>query len=270
MALATIVIPTFNQAAYLPACVDRCLFQTHEELEIIIVDGGSGDGTKDFLDALPGRIGGAYAEPVVRMDAGGNVVRERVLTYPQNRRVEIVRFEHDIGPTRTYNEGLARARGEYCTYVPGDDLPYPHMIEELAGVLARTGADFAYADQDVVEDDGRVYRRMTFPEFDFKACLADWYHLGVCRLYRTRLHEMVGLMDESFTSANDYDHYLRFAMAGARFVHVPRVLYGVRRHGPVRPTGQHTPSRYANLLAESCRLAQRARDFLDGQGADRP
>ena len=120
MALATIVIPTFNQAAYLPACVDRCLFQTHEELEILIVDGGSTDGTKDFLDALPGRIGGTYAEPVVHMDALGNVVRERVLAYPQNRRIEIVRFEGDIGATRTYNEGLARARGEYCTYVPGD------------------------------------------------------------------------------------------------------------------------------------------------------
>ena len=270
MALATIVIPTFNQAAYLPACVDRCLLQTHPDLEIIIVDGGSTDGTKDFLDALPGRIGGAYAEPVVRMDALGNVVRERVLTYPQNRRVEIVRFEHDIGPTRTYNEGLARARGEYCTYVPGDDLPYPHMIEELAAALDRTGADFAYADQDVVEDDGRIYRRMAFPEFDMKACLAEWYHLGVCRLYRRRLHDTVGLMDEAYTSANDYDHYLRFAMAGATFVHVPRVLYGVRRHGPARPTGQHTPPRYANLLAESCRLATRARAFLDALDAARP
>ena len=270
MALASIVIPTFNQAAYLPACVDRCLFQTHPELEIIIVDGGSTDGTKDYLDALPGQIATAAAEPVVRMDARGQVVRERVLTYPQNRRLSIVRFETDIGPTRTYNEGLGRATGEYCTYIPGDDLPYPHMIEELAAALDRTGADFAYADQDVVEDDGRIYRRMTFPEFDMKACLAQWYHLGVCRLYRRRLHDTVGLMDEAYTSANDYDHYLRFAMAGATFVHVPRVLYGVRRHGPARPTGQHTPPRYANLLAESCRLAARARAFLDAWNANRP
>lgn len=270
MALATIVIPTFNQAAYLPACVDHCLFQTHPDLEIIIVDGGSTDATKDYLAALPGRIASATAEPVARMDEAGNVVRAEARTYPQRRRLEIVSFTEDIGPTRTCNEGLSRATGEYCTYVPGDDLPYPHMIEELAAALERTGADFAYADQDVVEDDGRIFRRMTFGEFDFRTCLAEWYHLGVCRLYRRRLHESVGLMDEAYTSANDYDHYLRFAMAGARFVHVPRVLYGVRRHGPVRPTGQHTPARYANLLAESCRLAERARQFLRDTAAARP
>ena len=270
MALATLVIPTFNQAEYLPACVDRCLFQTHPELEIIIVDGGSTDATKDYLAALPQRITSATAEPVVRMDETGAVVRASVLTYPQNRRLEIVTFTEDIGPTRTYNEGLARATGESCAYVPGDDLPYPHMVAELIAALERTGADFAYADQDVVEDDGRIYRRMTFPDFDFRACLAEWPHLGVCRLYRRRLHETVGLMDEAFTSANDYDHYLRFALAGAQFIHVPRVLYGVRRHGPARPTGQHTPTRYANLLAESCRLAKRARQFLHDTDAARP
>ncbi|MHC1788040.1 glycosyltransferase [Solidesulfovibrio sp.] len=270
MARVTIVVPTFNQAAYLPACLDHCLFQTHADLEIIVVDGGSTDATKDYLAALPGLIATATAEPVLRMDHSGRVVRRAVPVYPQNRRLTIVTFAEDIGPTRTCNEGLARATGEYCTYIPGDDLPFPHMIEELAAALERTGADFAYADQDVVEDDGRIYRRMTFPEFDFQACLAEWYHLGVCRLYRRRLHETVGLMDETFSSANDYDHYLRFAMAGAKFVHVPRVLYGVRRHGPVRPTGQHTPVRYANLLAESCRLAERAREFLRTGRSARP
>ena len=270
MSRASIVIPTFNQVRYLPACVDRCLFQTHEDLEIVIVDGGSTDGTKDYLDALPGRIAGGTAAPVWRMDEDGRVLRREVTTYPQNRRLVIVAFESDIGPTRTYNEGFARATGDYCTYVPGDDLPYPHMIEELAAALETSGADFAYADQDVVEDDGRIFRRMTFPDFDFEACLAQWFHLGVCKLYRRALHDAVGLMDEAYQSANDYDHYLRFAMAGARFVHVPRVLYGVRRHGPVRPTGQHAPERYANLLAESCRCAARARDFLRAQAGKTP
>ncbi len=270
MATATIVIPTFNQMPYLPACVDRCLFQTHPDLEIIIVDGGSTDGTKAYLAGLPERIATAAATPVVRLGPDGEIARETVLAYPQDRRLTVVTFDQDIGPTRTYNEGFSRATGEYCTYVPGDDLPYPHMVEELAAALEATGADFAYADQDVVEDDGRVFRRMAFPDFDFASCLADWFHLGVCKLYRTRLHRTVGLMDEAYQSANDYDHYLRFAMAGARFTHLPRVLYGVRRHGPVRQTGQHAPGRYERLLEESRRCALRAREFLQQQAGPTP
>ena len=55
---ATIVIPTFNQARYLPACVDHCLFQTYSNLEIIIVDGGSTDGTKNYLAGLKKFVNG--------------------------------------------------------------------------------------------------------------------------------------------------------------------------------------------------------------------
>ncbi len=69
-------------------------------------------------------------------------------------------------------------------------------------------------------------------------------------------------MDEKYQSANDYDHYLRFAMAGALFFHVPKVLYSVRYHGDDRRTGQHTEDRYARLIEESKTCAKRARAWL--------
>ena len=50
--LVTIVIPTFNQGQYLPACISHCMFQTYENLEIIVVDGGSTDMTKKYLSGL--------------------------------------------------------------------------------------------------------------------------------------------------------------------------------------------------------------------------
>ena len=104
---------------------------------------------------------------------------------------------------------------------------------------------------------------MRLPEYDFETCFARWYHLGVSHLYKTRWHDIVGLMDaENYHSANDYDHYLRFAMHGAVFKHVPRILYSVRHHGDDRKTGQHTSERYANLIAESKSCAYRARQWL--------
>ena len=262
MKKVSIVIPTFNQGRYLPACVDHCLFQTYSNIEIIIVDGGSTDNTKNYLQGLEKKIKTASLDPVVCMDDSGDIVRKTYLTYPQNRKLIIQIFDRNIGATRTYNEGLSRASGEYCTYVAGDDMPHPHMIEEMVTVLEEKNVDFVYSDMNVVDDAGCIVRQMRLPDYDFKKCLADWFHLGVSKLYRTEWHRHVGLMDENYRSANDYDHYLRFAMAGAKFFHLSKVLYSVRWHGPTRKTGQHTPARYEKLLAESRFCAQRARDYL--------
>ncbi|MCK4785303.1 MAG: glycosyltransferase [Desulfobacteraceae bacterium] len=259
--LVTIVIPTFNQDRYLPACIDHCLFQTYPNLELIIVDGGSTDSTREYLARLHEKIADTTMMPVRRMDGTGEIMREPIRVYPQNRKLEIVTFPEDIGPTRTYNEGLSRATGDYCTYVVGDDIPHPHMIEELVRALEENCADFVYSDMLVVDDAGRILREMRLPDYNFEACFCRWYHLGVSHLYRTEWHDKVGLMGEKYQSANDYDHYLRFAMAGCKFHHVPKVLYSVRHHGDDRKTGQHTDERYKNLLEESKRCAWRARDF---------
>ena len=260
--LVSIVIPTFNQDRYLPACVDHCLFQTYPNLEIIIVDGGSTDGTKAYLSRLHREIDHRTLSPVKEMDETGTVIREELAVYPAGPTVRIITFDEDIGPTPTYNAGLSRVTGTHCTYVAGDDLPHPHMIEELVEALESSGADFAYADMNLVDDSSRIIRQMRLPDYNFEQCFARWYHLGVCRLYRTEWHQKVGLMDESYQGANDYDHYLRFAMAGARFVHVPKILYSVRYHGADRKTGQHTDDRYKRLIDESKTCANRARAWM--------
>ena len=263
MKKVTIVIPTFNQAQYLGACVDHCLFQTYANLELIVVDGGSTDGTKQYLEQLEFEIAQATCEPVVRMDDDGNIVREKRSVYPATREIKMLVFGEDIGATLTYNEGLRIATGEYCTYIVGDDIPHPHMIEELVDVLETTGADFAYSDMNLVNDQGQIVRQMKMPEYSFEDCFARWFHLGVSKLYRTELHDRAGLMDENYKSANDYDHYLRFAMTGANFIHLPKILYSIRFHGDDRKTGQHTDERYANLIDESKQCARRARQWLE-------
>lgn len=262
MKKVSIVIPTYNQGQYLPACVDHCLFQTYPDLEIIIVDGGSSDGTKAYLAGLKQEIATRKNSPVTAMDEDSHIIRQDTLAYPQNRSLEIITFEEDIGPTRTYNAGLKRITGAYCTYIVGDDLPHPHMLEELVRALETSGADFVYSDMNLVDDEGCIVRQMRMPDYRFEDCFARWYHLGVSHLYRSRWHKIAGLMDESYSAANDYDHYLRMAMAGAAFYHLPKVLYSIRHHGEDRKIGQHTNQRYANLINESKMCARRARAWL--------
>lgn len=268
--LVSIVIPCYNQACYLAACVDHCLFQTYQNLEIIIVDGGSTDTTKEYLENLPANIAEATVNPVAKLSNKNNIIRQQTLVYPQNRQLKILTFADNIGATRTYNEGFQRLTGKYCTYIVGDDLPHPQMISEMVTILEQGQADFVYSDMNVVNDNNEIIRQMILPNYSFQQCLARWYHLGVSRLYRASLHHQVGLMDERYKSANDYDHHLRFAMHGARFYHLAKVLYSVRHHGHDRQTGQHTSANYQNLLNESKQCAIRARQWLQEQGAAQP
>ncbi len=256
----SIVIPNFNQIKHLPACVDHCWFQTYPSLELIIVDGGSTDGTKEYLAGLPELMASRESNPLLRMDEEGGLVHKRCRSYLEDthathpaRELKIISSDTDLGRTGTYNAGFAQVTGKYCTYIVGDDLPHPHMIEELVQALETSGADVAYSDFTIVEDCGRIMRLVRKPEYSFKACFADWFHLGVSCLHRAEWLTRLGLMDEAWQVANDYAYYLRLAEAGARFVHVPKVLYSVRFHG-------------FSSLDESRRLAFQAREHLRGLG----
>lgn len=257
MSLVSVVVPTYNQARYLPACLDRILLQDYPELEIVVVDGASTDDTSRVLEDYLRSVKDDSVSFASRWD-GREVVRETHRRFPQNRRIRVIRTDRDLGATQTYNVGMAEVRGDYATYVPGDDLIHPTMISELIAALER-GADFAYADMWIVDDAGRVLREFRLPEYSFERCFGDWYLCGVAKLFRAELLRRVGLFDPAYRVSNDHDLFLRFALSGAKFVHVPRVLYSVRHHGRDRQTGQHTTDATRRMFEESVALVERAR-----------
>ncbi len=260
--LVSIVVPTFNQARYLPACLDSIMFQEYPRLEVIVVADPSPDATFGALEEYAAGLSEttSYAS---RYDAESDTVERTVHPrYPSGRDLTIVLNETRAGHGGSYNQGMRRARGQFVTYVASDDMAYPSMISELSEPLIRNEADFCYADMHVVDDEGRVLRRFSLPDYSFESSFADWYLVGVAKLYRRELHERHGYFDEAYT-ANDYECYLRFAMAGARFLHIPRALYSVRSHDG-REQDVHSPESWTRLMRESGELALKARRFLKG------
>ncbi len=263
--MVSIVVPTYNQARYLPIALDSVMFQCYPNIELIICNHGSTDNTslviKEYLESVK-------EEYVSYLDYYDENKKEYVRKYerrfPQYRRIKVFESKENIGAVKSYNVGFKNATGKYCMYLVADDYLLPNAISEMVKCLEEKDVDVVYADMFVVDDHGRILQRLLKPDWSFEKCLADWFHLGVCRLYRRELHEKHGYYDVKYRNAHDFDLFLRFAMAGARFYHINKILYCVRKHDPNNPNepAAWRKEGYKNLLKESVKCVIRARDFL--------
>lgn len=260
--LVSVIVPTYQQAAYLPACLDSLLHQTYRPLEIIVINDASPDDTSSVMESYFKELDSTRAIAVGNKN--GEVIRQSIRRYPQPV-PEIHYLENltNLGATKSYARAFEQAKGEFVTHIPSDDFVTPHFLEELVLSL-KSGADFAYSDFLLVDDAQRILLEYRLPDYDFKTCLADWFRLGSSYLFRRELFVESGGFDESYQLANDYDLFLRFAMRGAAFAHVSRFLYYKRSHD-TRRLGQWAPDRYPVLIEESVKCAQRARDYLDNE-----
>jgi len=257
---ASVIVPCYNQAKYLPMTLDSIWFQDFPEVEIIAVDDGSPDDTAQVLDAYRQAVETETASFAAHLDElSGEILRTRHPRYPQaGRELRVISHGKNRGLSAALNTGFAAATGDLVTFIAADDLLLPNMLDELSGLLARTGADFAYADMHIVDDAGRILRRFSLPDYSFEACFCHWYLCGICKLYRRELHERHGWFREDLT-VQDHEMYLRFAMNGARFVHSPKALANARIHAGERLRDNHSSDNKARLYRESADLVRLAR-----------
>ena len=261
----SVVVPTYNQARYLGACLDSIWFQDYPNIELIVVADPSPDDTSEVLAQFQKSV----VSHAAKLEADGTVAR---VEYPRYRAEGRSLIVHEspvrLGHTPSYNRGFEMATGEYCTYIASDDICHPQMLSELAGPLNRDEADFVFSDMFVVDDAMRILREFRLPDYSFEANFCDWYLCGVSKLYRRSLHERFGYYDNAYT-ANDHECFLRFAMSGARFKHIPKTLYSVRSHDQ-RGRDVHSEENWKKLLAESSGLVEKARVFAGRMGCVGP
>jgi len=259
----SVIVPAYNQAAYLPACLDSIWFQDHEDLEIIVVNDGSTDGTPQVLRDYERGLASGTASFASRYDSDtGELERVRHPRYPQDgREFRVICHRANRGLAAALNSGFRACTGEACTYVPADDWCMPGMLSELVRALVETPADFVFADMLIVDDRFQVVRRFDLPDYSFQRSFADWYLCGDAKLYRRALHEEYGYYDETLL-AHDHELFLRFAMGGARFTHVAKALFAKRDHAGGREVDIHAPENWSRLIGESKNLVLAAREHM--------
>ncbi len=186
--LVSVVTPTFNMGDRLAACVDSVAAQSYPHVEHVVVDGGSADGTVDYL----------RSQPSLRWIS-----------------------EPDRGQSDAINKGFAVATGEVLTWLNADDLLRPEAVQTVVDALrANPGAGWVYGDLEIVRGAERWITRP--PPRIGPATLRRGnviYQPGT--FFTAEALRQVGGIDEEFHLAMDFDLWLRFVHAGIRAVYVP-------------------------------------------------
>lgn len=261
----SLIVPTYNQAAYLRPCLDSIWFQDYPEIEIILVNDGSTDQTLDIIGAFVSDIGLAKVSYASFYDSGKNEIERAYYDrYPEKgRQIRIIHHEKNQGLAGALNTGFKACKNDFCTYVPSDNICLPTMVSDLVKPLLE-GYDFSYADMLIMDDAMNIQRKFELPDYSFERCFGDWYLCGVAKMYRRQLHEQSGYYDERYL-AHDHELFQRFAMAGASFIHVAKPLMYVRAHDGDREVEIHSKTNWSRLLEESKKFVLEARAYLETQ-----
>jgi hypothetical protein len=129
--LVSVVVPHFNYGQYLPTAVASALAQDGVDVEVIVVDDASTDGSLDVARAV------ARSDP----------------------RVTLVEHPRNLRHIRTYNDGLGRARGDYVVLLSADDALAPNALTRAAAVFEHDpGIGLVYGRVDSFEQELPAYR----------------------------------------------------------------------------------------------------------------
>ncbi len=204
--LVSVVTPSLDQRPFVERTLESILSQRGDfELELLVQDGGSTDGTLEVLERYRDRIS-LVVEP-------------------------------DAGQADAVNRGLSRARGDILGWVNSDDLLRPGAIQSVVEAFrAHPSAPWLHGRCDIVDGEDRVIRRPMAAYKDFRArrhrlerLLVENYVSQMTVFWRRSLQERVGLLDPSLRYTFDYDLWLRFSRV-APPVFLERTLAAFRWH----------------------------------------
>ncbi len=195
--LVSVVIPVFNGAAFVAKAVASVRAQTVKEVEILVVDDGSTDGTQGILDELQQTMG---------------------ITWYQ---------QPHGGPARSRNRGIEASRGEFIALLDCDDTWLPEKLEaQLAVMRSRPEVGVVHTDYEVVGQDGNTLERVQArrsAEPLVHAFVGGHAALPSTLLIRRKLLEKVGSLNPELYSSEDSDLTIRLYAVTA-FECVDRVL----------------------------------------------
>jgi glycosyltransferase involved in cell wall biosynthesis len=196
----SIVTPSFNRKGFIEETMDSVLSQNYPNLEFIVMDGGSTDGTPDIIRRY-----------------------EKHLKYWESRK--------DSGPAEAIANGFQHATGRIFASLMSDDLYLPGTLHAVADAMADPAVDVVYGNTYWVDGDGNKLgeRRQTpFSPMGYLYGASDLQEPAT--FWTGDLYRKAGGVDPAYKFAFDLELFTRFVKNGGRFRHINRFLASFRIH----------------------------------------
>lgn len=176
----SVITPSFNQAQYLERTIKSIVDENYPNLEYIIIDAGSTDGSVDIIRKY-----------------------EKYITYWVS--------EPDNGQSHAINKGLQRATGEWVAWQNSDDIYYPGAFSALAKASENNpDVDLIIGNMNLIDENDLLIRDMHFVTPTYEAMVAEGMVLSnQAAFWRRKVHPEIGWMDESLHLGFDFDWFLR-------------------------------------------------------------
>ena len=153
--LVTVIIPAYNAQRYLARCLDS-IFTIEEEIEVIVVNDGSRDKTKEILDS-----------------------------YQEKHKNLVCIHQNNSGVSYSRNVGLKAAKGEYIMFADADDIFDNEMFKRLIMPLKEKKYDFVFGDYETISENDELYVYMKIEKKlitlkDIKEYFLSYTDLNTC------------------------------------------------------------------------------------------
>lgn len=204
----SVVTPSLNQARFLAQCLESVRIQRGCDVEHVVFDGGSTDGTLEILQ----RCG------------------------PEVRWVS----RRDRGQADAVNQGIRATGGEIVGWLNSDDFYYPGAFAAVAEAFAADDSvDVVYGMADLVDIDGVAYEQYATEQWNAHRLAEVCFICQPALFFRRRVTAIAGLLDDRLHYCMDYEYWLRLADHGLKFRHLPVRLAASRMY----PTNKSLGSR---------------------------